>query len=281
MKYIRLFETQAERAAANMVPPYLIYTKEGDTLEIEDVAPINSVDTPELMTLVYSWGWSENPNYMTARECAAVTDAQFATKGGTSSTNSQFVGVPDLSCLQYFTGLTDIPSYYFKGCTACTKIIFPENIETIGLFIFAGNAIAGAVDLSRTKITRLPGMYTSGVGCTGVKGMSLPASVYYLGDGNNAHGVWDGANGRTTNWVWFKFPNTSLVCPTRGSMGTNNKSILRIYVPDELVATYKADNSATGDSSSTGRYINWSTFANQIYPISQWQTDVDNGIIVA
>lgn len=275
MKYIRLFNTLAERAAAVLVPPFLVYTKETNKLEIQDVTPINSVENPELMALMYSWGWAEHEQFMTFDECAAVTDAQFASKAGTSSSNSLFVGVTDFSALQYFTGLTTIPSYCFNGATSITRIIFPETIDTIGNFIFSGNACAGVADMSKTKITRCPLLWNSSNQCGNLKGLSLPDTCYYIGNGSQ--GVWDGNASRTGNLLWFKIPNTQKVCCTRYSIGSNYTSKLRLYVPDDMVETYKTDTETDGQSA--GRNTAWSTFANNFYPMSQWQTDVDNGVI--
>jgi hypothetical protein len=275
MKYIRLFNTQAEKDATSLIPPYLVYTKETRELEMQDVTPINSADDPELMALMYSWGWAEHEHFMMFDECAAVTDAQFASKAGTSESDSLFVGIKDFSSLQYFTGLTTIPHYCFKAASSITRIIFPESVDTIGNYIFSKNACTGVADMSKTKITRCPLFWNGSNQCGNLKGLSLPATCYYIGNGSQ--GVWDGLASRTGNLLWFKIPSTQKVCCTRYSIGTSSISKLRLYVPDDMVETYKTDTETDGQAA--GRSTAWSTYANNFYPMSQWQTDVNNGVI--
>lgn len=50
---------------------------------------------------------------------------------------------------------------------------------------------------------------------------------------------------------------------------------VRIYVPDNLVEAYKSDTTIDGKT----KYYAWSTYAAQIFPVSQWQADIDNRII--
>lgn len=277
MKYIRLFNTQAEKNATALIPPYLVYTKETRELEMQDVTPINSEDDPELMALMYSWGWAEHEHFMTFDECAAVTDAQFASKAGTSTSDSLFVGIRDFSSLQYFTGLTTIPSYCFKAASSITRVIFPESVDTIGNFIFSKNACTGVADMSKTRITRCPLLYSDANTCTKLKGVALPETCYYIG--NSYSGVYDGLPSRMGGLIWFKFTCPNKVCRTRYSMDSSPSRIvnLRIYVPDDLVDDYKTDTET--DGSPEGRYQAWSSFADHFYPLSQWQTDVDNGTI--
>lgn len=273
MKHIKIFETQAERDAAVMVGPFLIYTKETDSMEIEGITPINIENNPVLMEKVYSWGWAKNPYYMTLKECEAIDDAKMSAVAGSTSRNSGFVGVTNFSAFKYFTSVTSIPAWQFKGA-AFTNIQFPDSIKTISDWGLNNDVIRGVLDLSNTQIRTFCLLYNSANGYDNryIKGVILPETTNKLG--NSYQGVFDViTTGRTSGLSWLVMLCNELVLPTRYSLGTMRN--VRFYVPDDLVETYKSDTTTYGNT----KYYAWSTYAAQIFPVSQWQADIDNKII--
>jgi hypothetical protein len=258
-----------------MVGPFLAYTKETDKMEVEGITPINIVDNPVLMEKVYSWGWAKNPHYMTIKECGAVDDAKMSAVAGTASVNSGFAGVTDFSAFEYFNSVTAIPAWQFRGA-AFTKIKFPSSLKTIANWGLNNDVIRGVLDLSNTQIKILPKLYNAASNYNNryIRGVILPKTTTKLGD--TSQGVFDtSTSARTSGLKWVFMPCEELVSPLRYSL-LNVKGV-RFYVPDELVEVYKTDNTISGNE----KYYAWMDYASQIYPISQWQEDVDNGVIVA
>lgn len=288
MKHIKLFETVNERNTAELIPPYLVYIKETDTLETRDHQAIEKYKNPQLMALCYSKGWCDSPEYMTSEECAAVTNAQF-----NGLTNTQVKSVKSFEELKYFTGLTTLPkNTLFNNCVATivnfppnmanayesaakpivkdwgklVSLTFPDNLVTTRPSKSGGDAtvhslIDGApklkhLDLSNTKLTEITNRTFQSVG---LNSLILPKTIKTC----------------ATQWgfdlnnklKWLKLYNTT---PVTNLALTNSSSLTststRIYVPDEAVDTYKA---AT----------NFSSLASNIYSHTQWQEDINNGII--
>lgn len=275
MKHIKYFETKADRDATVLVGPFLAYTKETNSLEVEGVTPINIVDQPNLMAKMYEWGWAESPNYMTLKECAAVTDAQFGSKKGALRVNSAFAGcTEDFSGFKYFTSITTIPSYMFYGCSF-TKFELPNSISVLEDYGLVGSWYNGVLDLSNTKIEGMGALFyyhssqssaqNRASGNIYVTAVKLPVSCNKIGI--SATKAWSDVAQGTPNIAWVTLPYNGVV-----ATGYNTKLLnFRYYVPDELVDIYKAD--------STTGYSKWNTVADKIFPISQWQTDIDNGVI--
>ena len=83
-------------------------------------------------------------------EAAAVTDIGTVFKG-----NTDIIAFTEL---RHFTGLSEIPTNAFNGCTTLWKVVLPDNLNTIGNSAFNG--------------------------CTGIANLVLPNSVTNIG--NNA-----------------------------------------------------------------------------------------------
>lgn len=270
MKHIRLFETQADRDATPMEGPFIAYTKETDTLEIEGVTPISKLNNPKLMQVVYDAGLAAHPDYMTLEECRAVTNTQMSALKGTASANSQFAGVTDFDAFKYFTSVTSVPGWQFRGANF-TKISFPDSITSIAAWAFNNSVVIGTLDLSSTKITVLPRLYNASSGYTNnrITGIILPDTCATLGDGGQ--GVFDTGNApRTPNVKFCVMPYNGVVNTGQNSIG--NISPIRFYVPDEWVEVYQTKTTASG-------YHTWKNITSKIYPISQFQEDIDNGVI--
>lgn len=286
MRHIKYFETRSERNAAQLYTPYLIYTKETDELEIMDVQPVEAATNPEFMALCYSKGWSEREDYMTADECAAVTNQQFY--GSTS--NSDFVPIKSLEELKYFTGLTTLqPSglwdntnievihypnsivdcYEYRATTVLNKmsklrkVTFPDNMPRFwdinvpahGKTLIANCPLLKNLDVSNTAWTTDWGYRV--IQSTPLKTLSLPKTM----------------SSCASNWcfnVQSKLEWMRLFNPTPVANFAQDEfigSTTRFYVPNDSVNTYKATT-------------NFSSHADYIFPMSQWATDLQNGVIV-
>lgn len=283
MKHIKLFETTAERNAAVIKTPYLIYTKENDTIEVLDEQPIERITNRPLMSLMYSKGFAANANYMTLEECAAVTSDQFD-----ALTSADVKNIVTFNEFKYFTGIINLPLYaqfnssvsleeihfpsqitmfkevsydttnriVFSLCPQLRKVVFPDNFKTWNTkgTLFNGCPKMKNIDFSNTKLAYLENKVSTG---TDLNSLSLPATI----QGYHGTPVTFKTSGAKYGWLKFLMEDAIDVGQT-----SRIGSTTRIYVPDSSVDTYKESET-------------YSSFADQIYPVSQWQTDIDNGII--
>lgn len=312
MKYIRLFQTASQRAAATIFKPSVIFTKETEALEFINEDPINSDKNAELMAVCYAQGWAAHENYMTYEECAAVTDAQLAdsvtivTEGGTTTYTSAFTQVVSLSELRYFTGITAIPAYCFYQCASITSVILPTSLREIG-----ANAFSGCSGLTNKEITLHEGLErigSYGLACPLYKAV-VPSTCNTIGDRAllsvkridlTATSIVKTPYACYNNPIWVKFPSTCTASAGKNNIGTygygsdtkgwiwfdceqpyggtygddiGGQFPVRIYVKDSVVDTWKG---------STVPYNNgdaWSTKADYIFPQSQWEQDLANELI--
>lgn len=89
---------------------------------------MTKVSNAPVLAVCHAQGWCANANYMTATEAALVSDISTAFQGNTAITHFEE--------LEYFTGITSIPSNAFNTCTKLENFIFPPNITTIGYRAF-------------------------------------------------------------------------------------------------------------------------------------------------
>ena len=314
MKYIRLFNTVEERNAAVLERPYVVYTKDTDVLEMADEYPITSAKNAALMSVCYSQGWAADEAFMTEEECAAVTDAMLAATVTSEVVDEQtvytsaFTNVTSFSELNYFKGLTTIPSYCFTGCTNLTKIVIPDNITTIASYAFNGcTGFNGKEVLLPSKLASLGGAAFNNVALYKIV---LPPTCTSLGSNafKSAKRIdMSGCLNFTTlpglfaNPVWVKIPKNVTKFTAASNIGTygynNTRGWLwldstipfegfygfsiadqfpvRVYVPDDYVNIYKTSTTKINLYGTT-----WADKAQYIYPQSQWQTDLDGGYIV-
>lgn len=301
MKYIKLFQTEADREAAVLERPYVVYTKEMDRLEIEDEYPITSAKNPALMSLCYSQGWSENETYMTKVECASVSDAQLAATVVSSA--SSFTSVRSFKELIYFTGITSIPVNCFKNCTLLNNIVLPDNIISIG-----NSAFEGCTGFNNREI-KMPSNLKS-IGTKAFYNVSLskivfPESCTSYGERStynvlrldmSATKISSPSGEQYSDPLWVKLPSACTTIGQANSIGrTKTKSWLwidattppaatgyyssiypkvRVYVPDGYEDVYKSSSALIAIGGAT-----WASIASQIYPQSQWETDKENGLI--
>lgn len=311
MKHIKFFKTKAERDAAVIERPYVIYTKDVNSIEFADEYPIKADSNPELMTVLYNLGWAENSDFMTKEECEAVTDAMLASS--VTSNTSAFTSVITFNELIYFKNLSIIPDYCFYNCSNLNSIQFPKGIISIGSFAFSKCGSLTDLELPSNLQTLGEEAFSS----VPLNLVVIPASCQNIG--RNAFCIAEGetlssgtrridlslTNLTSTPYgmyensvIWVKFPSTCVSSAGLNIIGTSGysykgwlwfdctspytgtygdiigeKKVIRVYVPDEYVDVWK---------SSSAKYNNskiWSNYASNIYPHSQWETDKNNGVI--
>lgn len=97
---------------------------------------------PEVLTILYN----KCSHRMSSSEYLLRTEAELFTDSDIyiDATNSIFTGksITHFEEFEYFTGLTKIPAFCFSGCTLLTKLVLPENVESIGLNAFQNTALS-------------------------------------------------------------------------------------------------------------------------------------------
>lgn len=219
-------------------------------------------------------------------DCTAMTGATFAklkTLG-----QYMFKGCTALTTLS-FPELTATGQYAFQNCTGLVSISFPSGVTSLQSYLFSG--CTGLKTVSGTGLTRLEQYCFSG--CTSLETNSFSGITYvgnyafqncskvgvvafpactsigaYLGQGNGPTGFDFSAqltipanafNGSAN--MQHLVLRSSTLCPLQNVSAFTGTplgiGLGYIYVPSELVDTYKAAS-------------NWSTFASQIQPISAY-----------
>ena len=111
---IDLLMRRREMATKEVYPPDAIMTRKTN---------------PEVLAICNAQGWCGS-KYMTATEAAAVSDIGTVFKGNTTITHFEE--------LQYFIGLTSIPSQAFYNCNKLKKAVLPSTITAINSEAFRG-----------------------------------------------------------------------------------------------------------------------------------------------
>lgn len=144
--------------------------------------------------------------------------------------------------------ITKIGNFGFRDCRTITKLIVPNvtRIEAYGCGSCAG--------LKEVDFSSLEFIGQQGLANLNIDAITLP-SITQIGE--------QGFYGTTINKLIITQVNS--VCALSNANGFSNSSIAKgtgyIYVPDELVDSYK---SAT----------NWSTYADQIKGLSELPQDI-------
>lgn len=284
MKYIKLFETEKERNNTELITPYLIYIKETDSFEMMDVQAIEKRTNPEFMAICYAKGWCAHEDYMTAEECAAVTDSQF-----NSVTNAQFKPVKSLEELKYFTGLTKLQKSGLWDNTKIEVVHYPNTI--VDCYEYKASTVFSNMPKLRKIIfpDNMPRYWDTDAPAHGKTLVYKCPSLKHLDFSNTAWvNDWQYRTVQQTPLISISFPKTLKMTSTSWSFACNSKlqwmrifnptpyaalatgeaigSTTRFYVPDEAVDAFKATT-------------NFSSHSDYIFPISQWQEDLDAGII--
>lgn len=260
MKYIRFFETAAERAAATIDKPCVIYTEETDALEFLADNVIEFEDPQTKATLVALFD-RDGDGELTFAEAAAVTNAQFAEipEGSLGSKFNEF---------RYFTGVTATPDNearntvtqlgygVFKGVNELTTppsllhlgsysfqtgsptVILNEGLTSLGgsMFYYANTINAGVPNDTGVTITNYGGM------------LVVPSTVTQIGDSEHSSVNFFSYNGRFTVLKLLSTTPPTLV----GNLG--NSYAKHILVPPNTLSTYQA---ASGWSSLSSYMAEW------------------------
>ena len=151
----------------------------------------------------------------------------------------------DCSSLQSVSiphSVTSIANYAFAGCSGLTSVIIPESVTSIGNYVFRGCSGLTSVSIPES-VTSIGDLAFDG--CSGLTSVSIPGSVTSIGD----H-AFIGCSNITTLIISMTTP------PSFTSCFSNSTVYKHIYVPSNLVDTYKA---ADG----------WKTYASIIEAISK------------
>ncbi len=148
------------------------YWKEfGTIVEMEVSSPaITFADNNVKAICVANWDTNEDGE-LSEEEAAAVTDLGIVFKGNTSITT--------FNELQYFTGLTEIPSQAFMGCSNLTSVVIPDNITSIGYSAFDDCYALSSINLPST-ITFIDGAAFSD--CHSLTSITLPEGIPSMGN---------------------------------------------------------------------------------------------------
>ena len=138
--------------------------------EIIEMEAIAFADANVKAICVANWDTNEDGELSEA-EAATVTDLGTAFKGNTEITS--------FDELQYFTGLTEIPSQAFMGCSNLTSVVIPDNITQIGYSAFDDCYALASINLPST-ITFIDGAAFSD--CRSLTSITLPEGIPSIGD---------------------------------------------------------------------------------------------------
>ena len=154
--------------------------------------------------------WDTNADgKLSYKEAASITslDGVFQNMGGISSFNE----------LQYFTGLKQIETNSFLGCSSLTSVVIPSNVETINGFAFNGCTALVSIDLANVDSIRL-NVFNN---CSGLISIKIPKSIVFIDNS-----AFNGCSG--LRLVEFE-------CPKIGSWFDGNNSIEDIVIGNGVV----------------------------------------------
>ena len=142
-----------------------------EIIEMEAPSPsIEFADANVKAICVANWDTNEDGE-LSEEEAAAVTDLGTVFKGNTDITS--------FNELQYFTGLTEIPSQAFMGCSNLTSVVIPDNITQIGYSAFDDCYALSSINLPST-ITFIDGAAFSD--CHSLTSITLPEGIPSIGE---------------------------------------------------------------------------------------------------
>lgn len=248
MKHIRLFETAADRAAATLDRPYVVYTKETDSLEFMNGDVIVFENSKTKNTLVNMFD-RDGDGELTYDEAALVSNEQFAQiqEGSLGTKFKEF---------QYFTGVTETPDFSPRNINTglgyglfknVIEVVTPSSLRKLGSYSFQ---VPGTMKVTLNEGLKEIGAAafyygTSGTGTvnkhiknnTGVNiqnyggQLIIPSTVTKIG------GAGDGLLGYNARFCVLKLLPTTP--PTLiGSIG--NPYANHILVPPGTLAAYQA-----------------------------------------
>ena len=140
--------------------------------------------------------------------------------------------------------VTNIGDSVFYACYSLTNIVIPNSIANIGASAFQNCYSLTNITISNSATSIGNIVFKN---CYSLTNIIIPNSVTSIGAGafENCYS--------STTYVFERTSGITAIGATATFLGINTST--KIYVPDDLVATYKIA-------------ANWSTYANYIYPIS-------------
>lgn len=255
MKYLKLFQTIADKQAATLDYPNTNYVVENSKASIEREGPekrviaVYNVTKTSGATMILN-----DSSNITAiivddvRQPSVTTDFTFDTTGEHTvkyEINSSWNG-----------------REAFSGCSALTTITIPDGVKTIGQGAFTGSALVSiSIPSSVTSIER-----NAFQNCNVLTGITIPDSVTSIGLGafygcisltniNIPDSVTSIDRGAFMYCMYLDdITITAIAPPTLGAGVFDSTNNCPIYVPAESVNAYKA---ASG----------WSDYASRIQAI--------------
>lgn len=182
--------------------------------------PIIFADANAKTVCVSAWD-TNNDGEISFREAEAVTNIP-----NTLFRNDYGYSCPMISFneLQYFTGITSIPSRCFQGCHNLREIILPATITSIGESAFIGCQLTAIIIPEGVKSVGKKAYYNCSYSTT----VTIPASIRSIGDS-----AFDGCSG-------LQSVNCNPINPpTCYSTAFDNTNNCPIYVPHASLDAYK------------------------------------------
>jgi len=192
-----------------------------NVLFLGSTEPIVFADENAKSVCVSVWD-TNNDGEISFREAEAVTSIPNTLFRNDYGYNCPMVFFNEL---QYFTGITSIPSRCFQNCSSLREITLPANITSIGESAFIGCQLKTIIMPEGVRSVGKKAYYN----CWYATSLIIPASIISIGDS-----AFDGCSGLQ-----------SIICkpvnpPTCYSTAFDNTNNCPIYVPQASVDEYKA-----------------------------------------
>ena len=282
MKYIKLFQTIADKQAATLDYPNTNYVVENSKASIEREAPIyqedivakyNVVDINNPTRILFYRNNVANMIVDGVLQSSVSTGFTFDTTGehtvkytladSTTIGESTFEDCSRLTSVIIGTGVTSIGVQAFIDCDNLTNVTIPDSVTSIGNLAFDSCTGLTSVTIPDSVTTIGDGAFQE---CSGLTSIEIPSGVASIG-----RSAFYGCSRLTnvtipdsvTSIDSYAFTGcTSLTSvtvnattpPTLGTKVFDNTNNCPIYVPAASVDAYKAA-------------ANWSTYASRIQAI--------------
>ena len=217
----------------------LVFTKDkpsGDYIIFED---------PDVKSIIVNDYGDTTIGEITYTQAAAVTTFMSGTNASNRFYNNVYINGFDE--FQYFTGISEIGSATFMGCSNMNKITIPPTVTTIGDQAFSG--------CSRLSNPDIPSSVTS-IGasafkdCSNIQYFTIPNSVNSIGYGafrnSGLRNITIGTSVTTIANYAFAYCSQlgTIYCqritpPTLGQLAFSNTQNFKIYVPRPSLNAYK------------------------------------------
>ena len=194
-----------------------------------------------------------------------IAQAQATTNSQISNLFKNNTNITQFDEFRFFTGLTQIETETFKGCSNLQSIKMPQSISNIKYGAFEGcSSLSGVLDLSYTNVQTLAPRVFVG---TQLTGLILPTSLQSYGD-NNSSSPLSGRQlvtlkgfdnvinlkaheyGNITNAIYFGQLTSSdkllIACSSNESAWCEQSSVIQLYAPKFMYSNTTSFSSAWG-----------------------------------